>query len=136
MSTSSASTVAEHMMEDVVSVDPQMGACQAIRLLLAHHVSALPVLGEDGELVGVLSERVCLEAFVSAEYYRSPPQLVKDLMTVKVVSVAHDADIMTVATLFSEKKFHHFPVLENGRLVGLISRRGVIRALQGMRPTE
>ena len=133
MSTSSVSTIAEHMKKDVVSVSPEMDAYEAIRLLLTHHVSALPVLATDGTLVGILSERVCLEAFVSAEYYESPPQLVKDLMTGDVVSVEHDADIMKVAALFSKKKFHHFPVLENGRLVGQISRRGVIRALDRIR---
>ena len=62
-----------------------------------------------------------------------PPALVEDLMTAEVVSVEHNTDILATAALFSEKKFHHFPVLENGRLVGQISRRGVIRALQKMR---
>ena len=133
MSTSSVGTVAEHMRKEVVSVGPEMDAYEAISLLLRHHVSALPVIREDGNLVGILSERVCLEAFVGSEYYESPPPLVKDLMTAEVVSVEHDADVMKVAGLFSEKRFHHFPVLENDRLVGQISRRGVIRALHKMR---
>ena len=133
MMTSSVSTVADHMRRDVASVSPEVDAYEAINLLLTHHVSALPVITEDGNLVGILSERACLEAFISAEYYESPPQLVKDLMTEEVVSVEHDADIMKVAALFSQKKFHHFPVLQNGRLVGQISRRGVIRALDRMR---
>ena len=133
MSPSYASTVAEHMRRDVASVSPEVDAYEAISLLLAHHVSALPVITEDGNLAGILSERACLEAFVSAEYYESPPALVRDLMTAEVVSVAHDLDVMKVAALFSEKKFHHFPVLQNGRLVGQISRRGVIRALDKMR---
>ena len=133
MSTSSISTIAEHMRKDVVSVSPEMDAYEAIHLLLTHHVSALPVIATDGTLVGILSERVCLEAFVSAEYYESPSPLVKDLMTMDVVSVEHDADVMKVAALFSEKRFHHFPVLNNGRLVGQISRRSVIRALHKTR---
>ena len=133
MSTSSVSTIAEHMRKDFVSVSSEMDAYEAIHLLLTHHVSALPVLATDGTLVGILSERVCLEAFVNAEYYESPPPLVKDLMTVDVVSVEHDADVMKVAALFSEKRFHHFPVLNNGRLVGQISRRSVIRALHKTR---
>ncbi len=132
MNTSSVGTVAEHMRKDVASVSPEMDAYEAISLLLADYVSALPVIGDDGNLVGILSERVCLEAFVNAEYYESPPAFVRDLMTAEVVSVAHDTDIMKVAAMFSEKKFHHFPVLQNGRLVGQISRRGVIRALHKM----
>jgi CBS domain-containing protein len=125
--------VAKHMKKDVVSVSPETDAYEAIRLLLTHHASALPVLRQDGRLVGILSERACLDAYVSAEYHNSPHALVKDLMTKEVVSVEHDADILATAALFSEKRFHHFPVLKNGRLVGQISRRDVIRALQEMR---
>jgi len=121
------------MRRHVVSVSPEMDAYEAIRLLLIHHISALPVVHGDGRLVGILSERACLEAYVSAEYYSSPPALVKDLMTEDVVSVDHDTDILATAALFTEKKFHHFPVLDNGRLVGQISRRDVIRALDEMR---
>lgn len=133
MSTSSVGTAAKHMKSDVMAVSVDMDAYEAISLLMAHHISAVPVTNEDGNLVGILSERVCLEAFVSAEYYESPPAFVRDLMTTDVVSVEHDADIMKVAALFSEKKFHHFPVLQDGRLVGQISRRGVIRALLKLR---
>ena len=133
MSASSVGTVAKHMTTNVVSVSPEMDAYEAIRLLLGHHASALPVLDEGGTLVGILSERSCLEAYVNAQYYDSPPALVKDLMTAEVISVEHDMDILATAALFSQKKFHHFPVLQSGRLVGQISRRGVIRALQQMR---
>ena len=132
MSTSSVGSVADHMMKDVASVSPEMDAYEAIDLVLTHHVSALPVLRDDGGLVGILSERACLEAYVSAQCYDFPPSLVKDMMTTEVVSVEHDMDILATAALFSQKKFHHFPVLENGRLVGQISRRGIIRALHKM----
>jgi CBS domain-containing protein len=121
------------MKTDFISVSPDMDAYEAIHLLLTHHVSALPVVGAEGALVGILSERSCLEAYVRAEYYNSPPALVKDLMTAEVISVKHDTDILAAAALFSEKKFHHLPVLRNSRLVGQISRRDVIRALEKMR---
>jgi CBS domain-containing protein len=120
------------MRKNVVSVSPEMNAYEAIRLLLMHHFSALPVVRDDGELVGILSERACLEAYIHAEYYESPPALVKDLMTSEVMTVTHDTDILAAAALFSEKKFHHLPVLENGRFVGQIGRRDVIRAFQKM----
>jgi len=129
---SAVGTVEDHMSKEVFTVGPDMDAYAAINLLLAHHVSALPVLDNDGDLIGILSERACLEALVRAEYYESPPALVKDLMTTDVITVDHNTDILNVAALFSEQKFHHFPVLENGRLVGQISRRGIIRAIQGL----
>jgi CBS domain-containing protein len=121
------------MTKELVSVGPEMDTYDAISRLLKNHVSAMPVVDEDGKLAGILSERDCLDAFVRAEYYESPPALVKDLMTTAVVSVGKDTDILKVAETFSKTKFHHLPVLENDQLVGQISRKEVIRAIQEMR---
>jgi len=133
MNTTSVATVAKHMTRETVSVSPEMDAYEAINRLVRHPVSAMPVVKENGELVGIISERDCLEAFVKAEYYESPPAFVKDMMTAEVVSVEQDMDILKVAELFSRERFHHLPVIENGRLIGQISRKGVIQAIQGMR---
>jgi len=133
VSTTSVGTVAKYMTRETVSVGPEMDAYEAINRLVRHPVSAMPVVKEDGELVGIVSERDCLEAFVSAEYYESPPAFVKDIMTAEVVSVSRDMDILKVAELFSRERFHHLPVLENGRLIGQISGKEVIRAIQEMR---
>ena len=133
MNTISVGTAAEYMTKEVDSVGPEMDTYEAISHLLKNHVSAMPVVDEGGKLVGILSERDCLDAFLQAEYYESPPALVKDLMTAEVVSVERDMDILKVAELFSKKKFHYLPVVENERLVGQISRKGVIRAIQEMR---
>ncbi len=133
MNTILVGTAAEHMTKEVDSVAPEMDTYEAIHRLVKNRVSAMPVVDDGGKLVGILSERDCLDAFLRAEYYESPPALVKDLMTAEVVSVERDTNILKVVELFSKKNFHYLPVVENDRLVGQISRKEVIRAIQEMR---
>jgi CBS domain-containing protein len=115
-----------------VTVHPDMEVSEAVSVLLKYRVSAVPVVNDRRELVGILAERDCLKAFVSGEYYQSPTALVRDLMSSEVVTVESDADILQAAELFSHHKFHHLPVLANQQLVGDISRRDVIRAILRM----
>jgi CBS domain-containing protein len=128
----SLSTVKEHMNEVPVTVHADMEVYEAVTVLLKHRISAAPVVNERRELVGILAERDCLEAFVNEEYYDSPTALVRDLMSSEVVTVSPDVDILQAADVFSHHKFHHLPVLAGRRLVGDITRRDVIRAILEM----
>ena len=74
-------TVKEHMKKVPVTVHPDMEVYEAVTTLLKHRISAVPVVNEIRELVGILAERDCLETFVNEEYYDSPTALVRDLMS-------------------------------------------------------
>jgi len=134
MSVSSVRTVRNYMASNPVHVQPDTSIHDAIALLLKHRISGVVVVDSAGSLVGFLSEKDCLDAFLNAEYYESPAALVKDVMTTQVATVDPDMDILQAARLFSEKRFHQLPVLQQGRLVGQISRIAVVRAIQAMRP--
>jgi CBS domain-containing protein len=125
----SLSTVQQHMEREPVTFRPDMEVEEAVALLLKHNVSRAPVVDEEGNLVGVLAEGDCLEAFLNDEYFESPTAVVGDLMTSEIVTVDSHVDILKAAELFLEHKFYHLPVLEKGQLVGQISRRDVIRAI-------
>ncbi len=126
------SSVKEYVKKVLVRVYPGMEVYEAVTILLKHRISAAPVVDKRGELVGILAERDCLDAFVNEEYHESPTALVGDLMSSDVVTVSQDADILQAADLFSHHKFHHPPVLAGQRLVGDITRRDVIRAILEM----
>ena len=128
----SAYKVEDYMAKDLVTIHPEAEAYQAILLLLKHQVSGMPVVDDEGKLVGVLSERDCLKTLVHAQYHELPTALVKDLMSVELETVEPDADILRVADLFLQRKFRRLPVLKDGRLVGQISRRDVLRAIREM----
>jgi CBS domain-containing protein len=125
----SLSSVKEHMEQESVTLRPDMDVEEAVLLLLKHKVSRAPVVDKHGTLIGVLAEGDCLEAFLNEEYFESPAAVVGDLMTSELITVDSEVDILTTAGLFLEHKIHHLPVIEDGKLVGQISRSGVIRAI-------
>jgi CBS domain-containing protein len=128
-------TVREYMTRDIdlVITHPEMTGYVAIGLLVKHKISGMPVVDEAGKLIGMLSERDCLKTLASAQYYNLPTALVRDLMSTELTSVAPDTEILAVADLFLNNKFRRLPVLDKGLLVGQISRRDVLRAIQEMR---
>ena len=121
------------MVRELVTAHPETDAYDAIALLLKHRISGMPVVDEAGKLVGVLSERDCLKTLLDAQYHNLPTALVKDLMSTDIRTVSPETDILKIAELFLHEKFRRLPVVDKGLLVGQISRRDVLRAIQKMR---
>ena len=141
--------VAALMSTNLVSVLPSTTLADAVRIMLAHNVSGLPVLESDGRLVGMITEgdllrRTELEsegkqpswlkAFlmpssVAADYIATHGRHVSEVMTSHPISVSPVTDLAAVSQLMLHKHVKRLPVLEAGRLVGIISRSDVLRAL-------
>ena len=86
-------------------------------------------------LVGVLSEVDLIEVVVQDSYYNENVGIVADFMQSEVEWVEPDMDIFTWAKRFTKRHRRRYPVLENGQLVGQISRRDVLRAAMDLSPT-
>jgi CBS domain-containing protein len=121
------------MVRELVTVRPETDAYHAISLLLKHKISGMPVVDASGKLVGVISERDCLKTFVDSQYHNLPSALVKDLMSVQIETITPDTDVLKIAEIFLHGKFRRLPVVDKGQLVGQVSRRDVLRAIQKMR---
>lgn len=121
--------VRDYMTEDVISLEPDLEISSAIQMLIEHDISGAPILDEHGRLVGILTERDCISVAVHAGFDQNPYGLVRDYMVVNPESVTPDQSILTVAEKFIRGQFRRYPVVDNGRLVGIISRRDVMRAL-------
>ena len=121
------------MVRNVVTVHPEMDAYEAIGLLLKHEISGMPVVDAAGKLVGILSEKDCLQTLLDAQYHDLPTALVKDLMTPDVNTITPDTDILKIAETFLHEKFRRLPVVDKGQLVGQVSRRDVLRAIEKVR---
>ena len=137
------------MVRDVVTVHPDTDIAEAIKLLSEHDVSALPVVDGQGNLVGILSEadlihRVeigtekhrpwWLEAVTGAstlaeEFAKSHGMKVGEIMTSAAISVSEDTPLSEIATLFERKRIKRVPVVEDGKLVGVVSQSNLIQAL-------
>ncbi len=124
-----APKVKDYMSRDLVTVTPDMDLHRAIKLLLQRRVSGVPVLSDDGRLVGILSKKDCLEVAFSASYHQDWAGPVSRYMSTNVETVDADADLVGVADLFRKSGFRRYPVMSGGRVVGIIARHDILRGL-------
>lgn len=122
-------SVRDHMATNLVTFTPSMGVFEAIRELLKHKITGAPVVDEQGHLVGSFSEMDCLHVVLDAAYHEQMGGKVGEYMNTEIETVSPDTSILEVAERFQKSRLRHFPVMEDGRLVGLISRVDVLRAL-------
>ena len=90
------------------------------------------MVDKDGNLLGILSEIDCMQTFMQSTYHNEMGGLVKDYMSDKVSFIPSTMGIMDVAEYFLETHFRRLPVVDNGKLVGQVSRRDVLRAIQSL----
>lgn len=131
--------VREVMTEPAITVAPDTSVKQAVRLLDLHQITSMPVVDDDGHLVGVLSEADVLRDVVPTdrrvhellvEITAPTVQLrVTDVMTHLPVSVAPDDDLADAVELLVGTQVKSLPVVGSGRVVGMVSRRDVIAVL-------
>ena len=121
--------VKDHMATEVVTLHPEMEILRAAQVLISCDISGAPVLDQHGRLIGILTERDCLKVALHAGYHGEPGGLVRDYMSAVPESVAPDNTILELAEKFINGDYRRYPVLDGGRLVGLISRRDVMRAM-------
>jgi len=141
------------MTRDVVTVTPDDAVADAIKLLAEHDVSALPVVDDEGSVVGIISEADLvhrdeigtekhrpwwLEAVTPAstladEFAKSHGRRVAEIMSSHVVSASEDTPLGEVATLLEKHRIKRVPILRDGKLVGIVSRSNLIQALASTR---
>jgi CBS-domain-containing membrane protein len=124
-------TVEDYMTRRLVTFKPDQTMDQVLDLLLAKKISGGPVIDDKNNLVGVISEGDCLKEVVNGKYNNVPTLsgLVRDHMATNVKSVAPDMNIFDLAQMFLNMRLRRFPVLKNGKLVGQISQKDVMRAV-------
>ena len=120
--------VRDYMSVDVITFAPTDSVMDAMSVLLKQGISGAPVLGEDGRLLGVLSEVDLMEVVVQDSYYNENIGIVSDFMQEAVEHVDPDTDILNLAQRFVRNHRRRYPVLQDGVLVGQISRRDVLQA--------
>lgn len=121
--------VADYMARDPLTLSPDMEINRAMNILLKRGYSGAPVVDDGGWLVGVLSKKDCLKAALEASYYRQWGGTVDRYMAHDVKTLDAGLDIISAVKAFLETPFRRFPVLEDGRLVGQISRADALRAM-------
>lgn len=122
-------------MRPAITVEQSKTVAEASQIILKHKISGLTVVDKDGALTGILSELDCLRAMVDAVYNGGVPgaALVQDVMTKDVESNRPNEDIVSVASSMLRQNHRRRPVVENGKLVGQLTCRQLLAAMEGFR---
>lgn len=128
-------TVREFMAATPVTFKPDTNVLDAISMLIKHRIAGGPVIDAQGNVVGVLSERDCLRVTVTASYHGDWGGPVSEYMSREVKSVDPDMGLVELAERFLAEPYRRYPVVEDNRLIGLISRRDVLRGLLEIKQT-
>ncbi len=120
------------MTTKLTTLHPESTLMSAMEVLLRHEISGAPVVEGHMRLVGMLSEIDCLRALASGSYDHAPfrdDQPISKVMSTKLVTVDPSVEVFTMVHLFEHHGVRRLPVVEQGVLVGQVSRRDVLRAL-------
>jgi CBS domain-containing protein len=140
------------MTTSVISVPLEGKIEDAVRLMLEHHVSALPVVDAKGDLKGLISEGDLIRRIretdgprrswwldllggtreAAQDFVRLQSHRVYDVMTRNIISVEEDTNVAEIARLLEEHLIKRVPVLRSGRVVGIVSRANLLHALSAL----
>lgn len=122
--------VRDYMTDFVVTFTPETDLFKAIGTLLERRISAAPVLNKEGEVIGMLSEWDCLGRIIKGSYFEEVGGKVGEHMGNEVHCIAPNDDIIDVASTMTERNWRRsMPVVENGKLVGILSVPDVLRVV-------
>ncbi len=122
--------VKDYMARSIVTFKPDTNVLDAVHTLVEHRIAGAPVVDDQGNIVGMLSEFDCIRVALQAGYHGDYGGPVSDYMSRDVTTVNAEMSIVDLAQRFADKGYRRFPVTDNNRLVGQISRRDVLRALE------
>jgi CBS domain-containing protein len=140
------------MAKEVITVSPDAEVVQAAKILVEENINGVPVVDEEGKMVGILCQSdliaqqktiplpslfTLLDGFIpltSMKKFEKDIQKiaaikVSDAMTVDPVAVSPDTGIAEIANLMVDKNFHSIPVVDEGKIVGIIGKEDILRTI-------
>jgi CBS domain-containing protein len=144
----------EIMLRHVITATPEMAIDDAVNLMISHRISGLPVVDATGRVVGMLSERDLLRRAelgtelktpawrawlagagrAARDYVRTHARRVDEIMTAPAISITPDTGLSEVVAVMESRRIRRLPVLRDGKLVGIITRSDLVRALMQLLP--
>lgn len=125
--------VENHMEKRVYTVRADMDIIEVMEEFVNKKFTGAPVVDDRGNLLGMLSDTDCIAAVLKAGYDPQWRGVVSDFMTTDVETVDAQASVTEVAERFLKRRFRRFPVVDDNRVVGQISRLEVLKAICGLR---
>jgi CBS domain-containing protein len=122
--------IKDYMNKRPITFKPDMPVSEAVDLMLKHRQTGGPVVGPDKKLVGFISEQDCLSKAIEASYHFENVALVEECMRTDVLTVNPETSVLELAQQMLEQKPKIYPVMDRDKLVGVITRRDVLRAVE------
>ncbi|GAA4895424.1 CBS domain-containing protein [Flaviramulus aquimarinus] len=123
-------TVSDYMTRDLITFTPDQTIESVMQALINNRISGGPVVNEESELIGIISESDCIKQISESRYYNMPMQdmTIEKYITKDVDTIDGNMNIFDAASLFAKSPRRRFPIVENSKLVGQISQKDVLKA--------
>ena len=122
--------VSDYMTKNLIVFKPKQSVLEVMNLLIKNRISGGPVVNDNHELVGIISEGDCIKQITESRYYNQPIENinVEEHMIKNVETIKGDMNIFDAAEKFLSSKRRRFPIIEEGKLVGQISQKDILKA--------
>lgn len=123
--------VSDYMATKLITFKSGQTMHEVIETLLKHRISGAPVVNEKNDLIGVISEGNCLKQITESRYHNLPltEATVDQSMTREVITINGDMSIFDAASKFLNSRIRRFPVISDGKLIGQISQKDIMKAV-------
>jgi CBS domain-containing protein len=127
--------VSDYMTRDLITFTKDQFIEDVMDKLIKHRISGGPVVNENNELIGVISEGDCIKQISESRYYNMPmnQDTIEKYMAKEVDTIDGNMNVFDAAAKFLQSKHRRFPIVENGKLVGQISQKDVLKAAMKMK---
>lgn len=127
--------VSDYMTRDLITFSKDQSIEDVMDKLIKHRISGGPVVNEKNELIGIISEGDCVKQISESRYYNMPmnTDTIEKYMAKDVDTIDGNMNVFDAASKFLESKHRRFPIVENGKLVGQISQKDVLKAAMKMK---
>ncbi|MFT6935556.1 MAG: CBS domain-containing protein [Maribacter sp.] len=122
--------VSDYMSTKLITFRPLQSMEEAVDTLINHKISGGPVVNDKNELVGMISEGDCIKHISDSRYYNMPLEhnKIEKFMAKNVKTIDGDMNIFDAANKFLNEKRRRFPIVKDGKLVGQISQKDILKA--------
>ena len=122
--------VKDYMTTNLITFQPDQSVEDVIDSLIKNRISGGPVVNNNNELIGIISEGDCIKQISESRYYNMPlnNNSVEKHMITNVETIDGNMNIFDAASKFLESKRRRFPIVEHGKLIGQISQKDILKA--------
>ncbi|MGO1751041.1 CBS domain-containing protein [Psychroflexus halocasei] len=121
--------VRDCMSKNIILFQKGQSIIEVVETIMRYRISGGPVVDENDKLIGVISEGDCIKQISDSRYYNMPMELtlIEDYMTKGIDTISPDTNLFDAAQKFITSKHRRFPVVENDKILGIVSQKDVLR---------